>query len=351
MQKPNILKFIFFVVLGVGIYFTLLNYLLEFESRIENPQIKDWEDAFWYSTVTLTTVGYGDIVPQTPSGRAIGSVFILFSLGIYGLLIGQISSILGTIKETRRLGMHGTTFTNHVVIIGWNDFGKAVTDQLVAAKRNVAIVTRDKDNIDIINEYYGGKNVFTLFSDYNNIEILAKVNIEQSSTVFINLNDDTEKLVYILNLKKQYKNITFIVTLDNANLKSTFMSAGVTYAISRHEISSKLLASYIFEPDVALYSEEIISYPISDEDNDIKQFVVVEGNQYVGSYYDKAFFDLKKQCNAVLIGIVKRENGKKVLYKNPEESIKIDQGDYLLMISNGKSEKILSKIFDTKEGV
>ncbi|MDH5380495.1 MAG: potassium channel family protein, partial [Cyclobacteriaceae bacterium] len=282
MRKLNLQKIILFLVMGICGYLFLLYLLVHYEAGHSEATIKNWNDALWYSTVTLTTVGYGDMVPHTTAGRAIGSVFILFSLGLYGLLIGQFTNIMNTIKENKKLGMNGTSFKNHVVIIGWTDFGKAVTDQLVAAHRKVAIVTMDKDNIEIISENYSKKDVFILFSDYNNPESLQKANIEDSSVVFVNLQDDTEKLVYILNLKKYIENLTYIVTLDNANLKNTFIAAGVTYAISKNEISSKLLASYIFEPDVAQYSEEIISYATNDAEHDIKQFVILEENPYIG---------------------------------------------------------------------
>ena len=351
MKKPRIVTFLFGFLGALIIYLSLLYFLLQFEGDNPSATIQSWPDALWYSTVTLTTVGYGDMVPQSSIGKMIGSIFILFSMGIYGVLIGQIANIIKDIRENKKLGMNGTLFEQHVIIIGWTEFGKAVTDQLVAAGRKVAIITKEKDNIDIIREYYSSKDVFVLFSDYNNVDMLSKANIEKSSVIFVNLNDDTEKLVYILNLKKVYDKLTYIVTLDNANLKNTFMTAGVTYAISKHEISSKLLASYIFEPDVAEYSEEIISFAATDDDFDIKQFAVLDSNPYKGSYYEKVFFEIKKECNAVLIGIVKYENGEKTMYKNPEKDIIIEEGDYLIMISNGKAEHKISEIFNTKEGV
>jgi len=351
MKKSKITQYLLYLFIGIIVYTALLYVLVDHESKHPDASINGWKDAIWYSTVTLTTVGYGDMVPMTSVGRVIGSIFILFSMGLYGLLIGQFAAVLNTYKENKRLGMNGTHFQNHVVIIGWTDFGKAVTDQLVAAGRNVAIVTQEKDNIDIIREYYGAKDVFVLFSDYNNLESLQKVNIDDCSVVFVNLQDDTEKLVYILNLKKSVEDLTYIVTLDNANLKNTFITAGVTYAISKHEISSKLLASYIFEPDVAQYSEEIISYATNDDEHDIKQFVILDDNPYCGLPYEEVFFKLKSECNAVLIGIVKTENGQKKLYKNPETGVVVEEGDYLIMISNGLSEQKISDLFHVREGL
>ena len=352
MHKPNFSKFFLYLSLGVVIYFILIFMLLNFEADAdpEKVMITSLPEALWYTTVTLTTVGYGDYTPLTPGGRVVGTVFILFSMGLYGLLIGQVTNILNAVRENRKLGMNGTSFSDHVVIIGWTEFGKAVTDQLVAAGRQVAIVTAERDNVDIIREYYSQKKVFVLFSDYNNMEMLMKVNIERSTIVFVNLNDDTEKLVYILNLKKNFRKLSYIVTLDNANLKNTFMTAGVTYAISKHEIASKLLASYIFEPDVAALSEDIMSYAEEDDDQDIKQFIVLPSNPNVGRLYQEVFYDLWKNTNAVLLGIVKKEEDGRKLYKNPDYDVTVSEGDYLIMICNVKSESKISEIFATSEG-
>jgi voltage-gated potassium channel len=257
---------------------------------------------------------------------------------------------MGAIRENRRLGLNGTKFQNHVVIIGWSEFGKSVTDQLVGAGRHVAIITKEQNNIDIIREQYKSKAVFVLYSDYNNFEHLEKVNIEKSSIVFVNFNDDTEKLVYILNLKKHHPELEFIVTLTNANLKSTFQSAGVTYAISNSEIASKLLASYIFEPDVAVYTEEIIAYARTDEMYDMKEFKVLENNPYVNKPYGDAFYDLKRECNVILVGLVKEIEGRRKLLKNPEDNEVIEAGDYLIMIMNRQAVKKLTDLFKTHEG-
>ncbi|QSE97323.1 potassium channel family protein [Fulvivirga lutea] len=349
-KLSNVLR-IGIIILGFMVGYAMLTAILfYFESQDPNATIKDYGDAIWFAMVTLTTVGYGDLTPVTQEGRIFGSIFLLASLGFYGVMIGQISSIMNTIRENNKLGMNGTNFTNHVVMVGWSDFGKAVIDQLIAAGRQVAVVTKEKDNIDIIREFYPNKNVFTLFSDYSNVEMLTKLNVEECSIIFVNLDDDTEKLVYILNLKKQFSDLKYVVTLDNANLKTTFQSAGVTYAVSKHEIASRLLASYIFEPDVAEYSEEILSYPQTDEHYDIKQYKVLKDNPYNGQFYDKVFYDIKKEFNVVLIGIVKIEDGKRTLMKNPEETVKISEEDYLIMIINKNSVKKLKRFFNVDEG-
>lgn len=339
---------------GLAVYFILVTLLIEVESDSNQSALTNYGNAIWYSLVTLTTVGYGDIFPSTLYGRAIGFIFILSSLAFYGLIIGQFSRLMATLKENRRLGQNGTSFCNHAIIIGWNDFSKMVVDQLIKVKKCVVIVLDEKDQIERIQERYPNdiRNIFILFSDLSNFEMLTKANIDESSVVFVNHGSDTDKLVYILNVKKIFPEADFVATLDNGDLKSTFMNAGVVNAISKFEISSKLLASYIFEPDVASYSESIMSYTTADGEYDMKQLLVTKTNPFVGHAYQGVFFEMKKRYNAILIGITKRDKfGKRKLIKNPSGDIRIAPGDYLLIILNGKAFKLLCKLFGVEEGI
>jgi len=351
MKRPNYREVIITIGIVALIYTVLLIALMKLEIGAPGARIEDSVDALWYLTETLTTVGYGDMLPVTFWGRMIGFVFLLSSFGVYGFIIGQIANFMSTLKEHKEMGLNGTSFKNHVVIIGWNDFGKSVIDHLIGAGRQIAVVTKDKASIDIIREYYNADQVFILYSDFNNFELLDKVCIKEASIVFINLADDTEKLVYIINAKKHFAHLNFVVTLENGNLKSTFQSAGVTYAISKNEISSKLLASYIYEPDVAFLSEEIIAYAHEDHEYDMKQVLVKSDNPFSGVPYEKAFFDLKKQCNVVLFGLVKNSMGEKKLIKNPSEGIKIETGDYLIMLMDGNGATKLKRLFHIEEGI
>lgn len=345
MKAPNYKKLLLSIA-GVLLFYGTLVYILhEIESTAPGSEMITWQDALWYVVATVTTVGYGDVVPVTYTGRAFGFVVMLSSLGVYGFIIGQIANFMSTLREQRELGLNGTNFQNHVVIIGWNEFGKSVIGHLVSAGKQIAVITRERASIDSIREYYDSDQVYTLYTDYSNYEMLEKSNIRHAAIVFVNLNDDTEKLVYVINLKKHFSNLNYVVTLDNGNLKTTFQNAGVTYTICKNEISAKLMASYIFEPDVALFSEEILAYAQNETDYDIKQMKVPAGNSFVGSFYDKAYFDLKKTCNVVLVGLVKFNEGKRQFLKNPEGAITIEEGDYLVMMMDGNAKAKLKRQF------
>lgn len=351
MKKPDIARLIYSLVGLVLFYGVIILFLHIIESDAPGASMLSWQDGLWYVVATITTVGYGDVIPITYLGRTLGFIVMLSSLGVYGFIISQIANFMNTIKERKELGLDGTNLKNHVVIIGWNEFSQSVISHLVGAGREVAVVTKDRASIDTIREYYSSDAVYTLYADFQNFELIEKANIKDASIVFVNLNDDTEKLVYVINLKKHFANLNYVVTLDNGNLKSTFHAAGVTYAISKNEISSKLLASYIYEPDVAFLTEEIIAYAHEDHEYDMKQILVKADNPFAGVFYEKVFFDIKKQCNVVLFGIVKINGTERKLMKNPEGDIKVEVGDYLIMLMDRKGSDKLRRHFNIDEGL
>ncbi len=54
-----------------------------------------WVDAFYFAVVTLTTVGYGDLTPQTDAGKLFTVIYILTGLGVLGSFIGLIANQRG----------------------------------------------------------------------------------------------------------------------------------------------------------------------------------------------------------------------------------------------------------------
>ncbi len=81
-------------LLGIFLYAVLLLLLLHAESTCPEATIRTFGDALWYSLVTLTTVGYGDLYPVSPVGRGIASLFLLLSTGVLASLLVFLYSFL-----------------------------------------------------------------------------------------------------------------------------------------------------------------------------------------------------------------------------------------------------------------
>ena len=85
-------------------YLAVLCLLTLTERSAPEASIRTFGDALWYSLVTMSTVGYGDLYPVTPPGRFLGAVFILLSLGLFAFLMGLlIRSVTGSLLPAIRL--------------------------------------------------------------------------------------------------------------------------------------------------------------------------------------------------------------------------------------------------------
>jgi voltage-gated potassium channel len=106
-------------------------YLLE---RGRNPHFRSVEDGLWWSLVTLTTIGYGDIYPITRAGRLLASGVVLVGIGLVGLVTGKIASALVArrIKEGRGL-TETHRLKGHVVVLGWKADLPLLVQGLLAA--------------------------------------------------------------------------------------------------------------------------------------------------------------------------------------------------------------------------
>lgn len=76
------------ILLCMVVYAGLLLLLTVAESANPDSSITSFSDALWYSIVTLSTVGYGDLYPVTWPGKIIGLLFVVLSVGALAFLVG-----------------------------------------------------------------------------------------------------------------------------------------------------------------------------------------------------------------------------------------------------------------------
>jgi len=107
----NGLFYFLFASAAIIVIGTLVIYNLE--SPHENSEINSYLDAAWWTIATVTTVGYGDIVPVTETGRIIALVFMLFGITTLAVFL----SVLGTSFYRKRFEIEEKEFSHAQKII------------------------------------------------------------------------------------------------------------------------------------------------------------------------------------------------------------------------------------------
>ncbi len=86
----------FTIVITIIIVFIASTLIVQFEKRGPGPTIVKGEEALWWTVVTMTTVGYGDYVPTTTSGRLLAVVLMFLGVGLFGVLTSFLAAGFAT---------------------------------------------------------------------------------------------------------------------------------------------------------------------------------------------------------------------------------------------------------------
>jgi len=124
----------------------------------------DFWTSVWWAIVTMTTVGYGDIVPITPVGRLIGALVMMSGVVLISFFTAIISSLFVASKIREGKGLKQIHYRDHVVVCG---FGQ-LTTRLMDSMLNLA--SDDKMRVVLIADI-PGTDVGELLSRYSSLDL------------------------------------------------------------------------------------------------------------------------------------------------------------------------------------
>ncbi len=97
-------QLLYLAVIVAGVVVAAAFAVLAIEFQSPESQIDGVSDALWWALSTVTTVGYGDIVPATPLGRIVGMLLMVVGIGVMAALISQVSATLVESRLARSRG-------------------------------------------------------------------------------------------------------------------------------------------------------------------------------------------------------------------------------------------------------
>ncbi len=217
--------------------------------------------SLWWGMVTLTTVGYGDVVPVTFLGRLVGVTLMVIGFLSLSLVTATVASVFIERKFRQEKGLEAVKSAQHILILGWPEDAEALLVQLL--KRlplNIGVVLINKappEQMDAIKERYPKNAVFYLRGDYSREEILLKANVQGAIKAII-LADrqpgetaaqvDQRTLFTALTLKALHPKIRIMGELLRPDNRTYLERAGAEEVLIRGQYDSSLLAGAITSP-------------------------------------------------------------------------------------------------------
>jgi voltage-gated potassium channel len=295
-------------------------------------------NAFWWSIVTLTTVGYGDITPTTIGGRLIGIMIMFFGIGILGMFTATIASIFVKKKMKEERGMCSCDFENHIILCEWNYRAREILRELRSDQRTetspiILIAEIDMKPVDDDNLFFIQGSVTE--------ENLRRANIGKASTVVILGDDhlegnarDAKAILTTLTIESMHPSVYTIVELtDGANVRHC-ERANANEIIVGSEFSSKLISRATLDHGISKVLSELLS---SRFGNDLFKIPVHES--MVGNSFMEVFTEMKRTNHSIVLAVQKGSEGEVI--SNPSEDYQIESGDHLIVISKGKPESLV----------
>ncbi len=250
----------------------------------------------WWAIVTLTTVGYGDVVPLTLPGRLVGVALMVSGLIAISLLTATVASIFVQRKIRRERGLEAVTDHDHIIVLGWNRGGEQVLRNLffrLDRRAPVVLVNNlPPENFEALLLGFSDFQLRFVRGDYSREEILAKTNLGKARRVVI-LADRTDEnlprdqvdqktLLAALAVKSLQPNIRITAELIFPENRTHLERAHVDDIVIRGEYDSSLIASTtesagLFKIMQSLLSPEgsnfwVVKIPARFEGVKIKQF-------------------------------------------------------------------------------
>ena len=198
-------------------------------------------DALYYATVSITTTGYGDIVPATQEARLITTLVVTPIRILFIVLL--VGTTLQVLAERSRLKCRRSNWQKelggHTVICGFGIKGRSALKYLRNHDPECVVVAIDdsEDALEIANDL----NVGGLKGSSLDTEVLKGAGVESAAKVIVALNSDDDSVVTVLRVKALNPNVTVVASCREQENEALLAASGADHVIVSSSSAGRIL--------------------------------------------------------------------------------------------------------------
>jgi len=218
-------------------------------------------DAIYYSTVTLSTTGYGDITPVSERARLVNAFVITpLRIAFLVLLIGTTLEVLATQgRRMFRISRWRRHMNDHVVIVGYGTKGRSAVDTLVNnGITRESIVVVDKGGAAVSDAHADGLAGVT--GDATRSGVLQRAGVEEANQVIITTDRDDSNVLATLTVRNLNPDAWIVASVREHENAQLMKQSGANSVITSSDAVGRLLGLSTLSPTLGTVMEDLLTY-------------------------------------------------------------------------------------------
>ena len=293
--------------------FTVLMLIIFLSEQKTNSSINTLFDAIWYTLVTITTVGYGDITPHSVLGRTSAMILLLAGVALFGALSGKFASFLFDRQQKKDRGLlKMNKIKNHFLICGWKPNFERILEGILLAnpeippEKIILLNNSSQNEMEKIKADSRFKNINYIHGDFTDEDTLLKSQIKTAERTLI-LADNSENFS---SLETDSRTVLAVITIKNLNPKIYCVAEIIDSKFEKHLslahcdeiiLSADYGQNLLIQASSGKGMSHILRELISEE-NDSGILICDIPSKFVGNNYGE--YRLSLNTSDILIGLL-----------------------------------------------
>lgn len=274
-------------------------------------------DAFYYSTVSLSTTGYGDITPVTQSARLINIIVITpMRVAFVILLVGTTLSVL-TEESRRSLQIQSwrKRVRNHTIVVGYGTKGRSAVSALLAdgvSPNQIVVIDTDRAALSRAEN----QGLVTVYGSATKADVLKLAGVNRARAVVVAPNLDDTAVLVTLSVREIAPSAMIVASVREQENQHLLEQSGADSVVISSETAGRMLGLATVTPSVVEMMEDLLS---PDEGFSVAERAITEDE--VGAN--------PRHLADIVLGVVR--SGELYRIDSPEAET-VEPGDRLLYI-------------------